>query len=54
METLLQYLPYILGAAIALLILVCLFDVGGVKKHTEPQRPKQRYYHRRHGGTPVH
>ena len=42
MATFLQYLPYILGVGIAVLILVCLFDRGDGKKHMEPWRPKER------------
>ena len=48
MEAFLQYLPYILGFAIAVLILVCLFDGSSTstRKRVEPWRPKQKYYHR--------
>jgi hypothetical protein len=43
METFLHYLPYILGAAIAVLILACLCGRSDGRKHVEPWRPKQRY-----------
>ena len=49
MATLLHYLPYILGAVLALLILVCLFDDSDVKKL---RRPQQKYF--RGDRTPVH
>jgi hypothetical protein len=52
MTGLLQYLPYILGAGIAVLIVVCLLGGHGSRKHVEPWRPKQR--HRRRGGHPPH
>ena len=46
MATLLHYLPYILGAAIALLILVCLFDDSGAKKKQAERQPQQEYFRR--------
>jgi len=51
MGTFLQYLPYILGGAIAVLILVCLMGGSGGRKSVEPLRPKQRY-RRKHVGMP--
>ena len=49
METLIQYLPYILGLGIAVLVLACLFGGSEGRKHIEPWRPKQRYRRRRSG-----
>ena len=50
METFLHYLPYVLGAAIAVLILVCLMSGNGGRS-VEPWRPKQRH-RRRSAGFP--
>jgi hypothetical protein len=44
MELFLHYLPYVLGAAIAVLILVCLMGGSGGRKSVEPWRPKQRHH----------
>lgn len=49
METFVQYLPYILGGAIAVLILVCLMGGSGGRKSVEPWRPKQRHRRRSAG-----
>ena len=49
METFLHYLPYILGAVIAVLVLACLFGGDGGRKHIEPWRPKERYRRRPRG-----
>lgn len=43
MTMLFHYLPYILAAGLAALVLVCFFDGGDVKK-TRPERPKRAYY----------
>jgi len=43
MDTFLHYLPYILGAVIAVLVLVCLSSGSSGRKHIEPWRPKERY-----------
>ncbi|HZM44832.1 MAG TPA: hypothetical protein VFC14_08380 [Burkholderiales bacterium] len=51
MATFLHYLPYILGAAIAVLILVCLMGGSGERRSVEPWRPKQRH-RRKSGGFP--
>ena len=51
MDTFVHYLPYILGAAIAVLVLVCHFSGDGGRKGIEPWRPKQRY-RRSSGGLP--
>ena len=39
-----HYFPYILGAGLALLMLVSFFGGGGSRKHVEPRRPKPVYY----------
>jgi hypothetical protein len=44
MAVLFHYFPYILGAGLVILILLCLFDGSGARKHAEPRRPKQKYY----------
>ena len=44
MALIFHYLPYILGAGLAVLILVCFFNGGGARKHIEPRRPKQIYH----------
>ncbi len=44
MATVFHYLPYILGAGLAALVLFCLFDGGETKKPAHRQRPKQVYY----------
>ena len=53
MEALLSYLAYILGAAIGVLLLVCLVDRDGSKRHPQMRQPRQFYYPDRTPHRPV-
>jgi len=38
------YLPYILGAGLAALVLYCLFDGSSTRKPAGRERPRPAYY----------
>jgi hypothetical protein len=44
MATFFHYLPYILGAGFAVLVLYCLFDGGETRKPAHRERPRRAYY----------
>ena len=39
-----HYLPYILGAGLAVLALYCVLDGSGSKKTSRPRRARPAYY----------
>jgi len=44
MEAVIPYLVYILGAAIGILVLVCLVDGGSSRRQTQMREPRQIYF----------
>jgi hypothetical protein len=44
MVTVFHYLPYILGAGLAALVVFSIFEGGGSRKASRPRRARRAYY----------